>query len=97
MQKIRIFSPEGYHSVDYRKREIISLSKKINEDGKYQIVQNNVEVGSHDPLEEEIRSFVQAVRERSRPPVSGEDGRRALELAEQIVRQIKTSEVLSGK
>ena len=27
MQKIRFFSPEGYHSVDCQKREILSFSK----------------------------------------------------------------------
>ncbi len=94
MQKIRIFSPEGYHSVDYRKREIISLSKKTGENGKPQIVQNNIEVVSHDPLEEEIRSFVSAVINRSQPLVSGQDGRRALDLAVQIVQKINAAEVL---
>jgi len=94
MQKIRIFSPEGYHSVDYRKREIISLSKKTGENGVLQIVQSNIEVGSHDPLEEEIRSFVGAVSNRAQPLVSGRAGRRALDLAVQIVQKIKATEVL---
>jgi predicted dehydrogenase len=94
MQKIRVFSPEGYHSVDYRTREIISLSKKLGENGRQQIAQNNLEVVNHDPLEEEIRSFVTAVTNRAQPLVSGQDGRRALDLAVQIVRKINTSEVL---
>lgn len=92
MQKIRFFSPEGYHSVDCQKREILSLSKVKNEAGQQQIVQNNVEVGSHDPLEEEIRSFVKSVIDRSRPPVSGEDARKSLALADEILRKIKITE-----
>jgi len=94
MQKIRFFSPEGYHAVDYQKREIISLNKQANAEGKQQIVQNNIEVGSHDPLEEEIRSFVEAVVNRTAPLVSGEDARKSLALAVEIIRKMKTSEVL---
>jgi predicted dehydrogenase len=93
MQKIRFFGPEGYHSVDCQKREILSLSKKKNEAGQQQIVQNNIEIGSHDPLEEEVRSFVHSVMQRSRPQVSGEDARKSLALAIDIISQMKTAEV----
>jgi len=93
MQKIRFFSPEGYHSVDCQKREIVSLGKRKNEAGQQQIVQNNIEVGSHDPLEEEIRSFVHSVVNRTRPLISGEDARKSLELAIDIIQKMKTAEV----
>ena len=92
MQKLRFFGPEGYHAVDTRKREILSLTKITNGEGKQQIVQNNIEVGSHDPLEEEIRAFVEAVQTRCAPPVTGEDGRRALALAVEILQKMKTHE-----
>lgn len=92
MQKIRFFGPEGYHSVDCQKREILSLGKIATDDGKQQIVQNNIEVGSHDPLEEEIRSFIKAVETREKPQVSGEDGRRSLALAVEILQKMKTGE-----
>jgi len=94
MQKIRFFGIEGYHSVDCQKREIVSLGKRVNGSGQLEIIQNNVEVGSHDPLEEEIRSFVRAVTNRSKPSVSGEDARKSLELACDIIRKMKTAEVL---
>ncbi len=92
MQKLRFFGPEGYHAVDTRKREILSLNKTMGADGKQQIVQNNIEVGSHDPLEEEVRSFVNAVLSRSKPVVSGEDGRKSLALALEILQKMKTHE-----
>lgn len=92
MQKIRFFGPEGYHSVDCQKREILSFNKIINAEGKQQITQNNIEVGSHDPLEEEIRSFVKSLVTRSEPLVSGEDGRRSLALALEILHKMKTHE-----
>ncbi len=92
MQKIRFFSPEGYHSVDCQKREILSLGKIKHETGQMEIVQNNIEVGSHDPLEEEIRSFVNCVINRSKPLVSGEDARKSLELAVDILKKMKEAE-----
>lgn len=94
MQKIRFFGVEGYHSVDCQKREIMSFSKRKNESGQVQILQNNVEVGNHDPLEEEIRAFVTAVINRSRPLISGEDARQSLALAVEIIRKMKIAEDL---
>lgn len=94
MQKIRFFSIEGYHSVDCQKREIVSLGKRINGSGQLEIIQNSIEVGSHDPLEEEIRSFINAVVSRSQPLISGKDTRKSLELAIDIIKKMKTAEVI---
>jgi predicted dehydrogenase len=46
-------------------------------------------VASEEPLHAELRSFLQAVRERSAPVVPLEDGRRALALALEIVASIR--------
>jgi predicted dehydrogenase len=94
MQKIRFFGAGGYHSVDCQKREILSLSKRKNEAGQQQIVQNNIEVGSHDSLEEEIRSFINAVVNRSQPLISGEDARKSLDLAIDIIKKMRVAEVI---
>ena len=93
MQKIRFFGAEGYHSVDCQKREVLSLGKRKNETDQQQIIQNNLELGSHDPLEEEIRSFINSVVNRSRPLISGEDARKSLALAVDIIQKMKTAEV----
>jgi len=94
MQKIRFFSSEGYHSADCQKREILSLGKRKNDAGQVEIYSNNIEIGSHDPLEEEIRSFLNAVINRTRPLISGEDARKSLDLAINIIRKMKTAEVI---
>ena len=47
-----------------------------------------------DPLEEEIKAFVQSVSHRTPPPVTGKDGRDALELALQINEAIGRSRKL---
>ena len=92
-QKIRFFGAEGYHSVDCQKREILSLGKRKNDAGHVEIYQNNIEIGSHDPLEEEVRSFLDAVSNRTKPRISGEDARLSLELAIDIIKKMKTAEV----
>jgi predicted dehydrogenase len=84
MQKIRFFGVEGYHAVDFHKRELISLGRRSGADGQTEIIGNPVRIEMVDPLEEEVRSFVKAVRERTPPPVSGRDGRDALQLALRI-------------
>jgi predicted dehydrogenase len=94
LQKIRFFGLEGYHSVDFEKRELVSLSKTQGIDGKVRIAYNDVEVIPCDPLEEEIRAFVHSVKTRKPPPVSGREGRKALELAVDIVRKMKTGKDL---
>ncbi|MCX7981287.1 MAG: Gfo/Idh/MocA family oxidoreductase [Syntrophales bacterium] len=89
MQKIRFFGEEGYYAVDYGKRELTSLRREQNDEGRYLIVNNDIEVARTDPLEQEIRAFVKACLSRSSPPVSGDEGRKALALALTILEAIK--------
>jgi predicted dehydrogenase len=84
MQKIRFFGVEGYHAVDYQKRTLVSLGRRNGTNGQATITENPVEIKNQDPLEEEIRAFIRAVTDRTPPPVSGTDGRDALELALRI-------------
>lgn len=89
MQKIRFFGLNGYHAIDYAKRELVSLSKRAKGGSQHDIVQNPVEVKMHDPLEEEIRSFLQAVGQRTPAQVSGVDALPALEAAAKITEKIR--------
>ncbi len=50
-----------------------------------------VEFPDSDPLADEIISFVNSVKNRQRPVVSGYDGRKALEVALQIIDEIKSN------
>ena len=90
MQKLRFFGVEGYHSVDFSKRELISLKREHKEGGKIEIALNEVQVTQYDPLEEEIRGFIECVMERTEPRVSGAEARKSLELALLINEQMKT-------
>ncbi len=86
-RKMRVFQPDTYLVVDYGEHRIrICRREPGAQPGTLpNITFEEREVGGEDALEEEIRAFLQAVRDRSRPIVSGEDGLQALEMAERIV------------
>jgi predicted dehydrogenase len=85
VRKTRIFQPDGILSIDYQSQELFfsKKDKKIPE-----MKTEQIPVQKNDPLEAEIRSFLQCVRNRNNPRVCGLDGRRALDLAIQIIRKM---------
>jgi predicted dehydrogenase len=60
----------------------------IGEVGKT-IIYEKPEIKTEDMLTSEIESFLNAVKNKTRPKVSGEDGKRALEVALEIVSKAK--------
>ena len=94
MRKIRIFEENAYVSTDYSEKEVIVYHKKpgeIPEDLSPMewINIEPLEVSREEPLRLELASFIDCVRERRTPVVSGEDGLRALELAFDIMAFIR--------
>jgi predicted dehydrogenase len=89
LQKIRFFDESGYHAVDFAERKLDSLFRRFDDQGKPIIGQNPVNIKMCDPLAEEVRAFVQAVRTRQQPVVNGEEGRKSLELGTQIIQKMK--------
>ncbi len=92
MQKVRFFGLEGYHAVDFAKRDLLSLQRLKGPQGQIEIVQNHVEIIQKDPLEEEIRSFIDAVVQGTPSVVPGREGRRALDVALRILDEIKKAQ-----
>ena len=92
LQKIRFFGLEGYHAVDFAQRELVSLKRVRQADGKIDIVDNRADVIPQDPLEAEIRAFVEAVLRRTPPPVTGRDALAAQEMAGLIGERIQAVE-----
>jgi predicted dehydrogenase len=84
MRKIRIFQRDAYISLDYEKQEGLIYRKVA---GK--IVRSPVPTEKAEPLKLELESFVRCIKTSSRPPVSAEQGKRALEIAMEIVRHIQ--------
>ncbi len=90
IRNTRIFQPDGILSIDYLSQKL-SLSKKVAplEEGKIpEMITEEIPVKKIDLLEAEVHSFLRSVRNRKKARVPGLDGRRALELALQIIQKI---------
>ena len=90
IRRTRIFLPNGTLSIDYLIQKV-SFSKRVDDPIKHkipEIITEEIPVKKVDSLEAEIHSFLQSVRDRKRVRVSGWDGKRALEVALQIIQKI---------
>ena len=95
VRKLRFFQPGQYVSVDYERQDVIVFSvgattglpaqPSVNP----QIQMSKPAVSEEEPLQAEIKAFLDSVRTRSQPLVSLEEGRRALELALAILAEIQ--------
>lgn len=103
-RKIRLFQPDAYISVDFANHEITVVRMKSDAcfpDGSAAPAQpgeiipgmdiSTRQFSHGDALQDELRSFVDAVRHRSRPQVTGRMGRDALQIALSIMEQIATA------
>jgi predicted dehydrogenase len=91
LRKIRVFQPDAYLSVNCFKREIsvIRLDSKAKPQENLKILQSKkTAFRDSDPLADQIESFVQAMINGSDPVVTGQDGRKALKYALDIIEQI---------
>ena len=85
VRKIRFFQPDSYISIDYAEQEVEGWRLLRRADGKRPGIDcGRLPVAREEPLKRELLDFVAAVRGERRPLVSGEDGRRALALAQRI-------------
>ncbi len=87
-RKVRFFQPDAYISIDYDQRRAQIFHKPPPGAGWLDIRGENVEFKDGDALADEIDSFLECVRTRSVPLVSGSDGLRALEIASLVRAQL---------
>ncbi len=91
VRKIRIFQPDAYISVDYQDRKIAIYRLKgggMPVPGLPNVTMEHKKFKQGDPLMTEIESFVKTARDGGAPVVSGEDGKRALEVAMHINQKL---------
>ena len=91
VRKMRIFQPGSYINVDFANKKImtIQLCDELLESG---MPKHDIQVNSfagQEALLNEIIHFVDHVRSRTKPDVSGIEGRNALEVVLQVMDQIK--------
>lgn len=89
LRKIRIFEPDAYYSLDYAHQKMQVYRRKIQADGSPKITSEKMSTDKKEPLKGELASFIASIQTGNVPKVSGEDGRRALHVALQIVDLIK--------
>jgi hypothetical protein len=89
-RKIRFFQPDAYISIDYDQRRAQIFHKPPAGAGWLDIRAETLEIKDGDALSDEIESFLDCVRSREVPLVSGAEGLRALEIASVISAQLHT-------
>jgi len=105
VRKLRFFQPREYVSVDYGRQDVLQFrvgqEEKFSLDQLLGIVGepadvpipgvtvNKPAVKAEEPLHSELKSFLDAVRTRSTPVVSLDDGRKALAVALEILSSIE--------
>jgi predicted dehydrogenase len=96
IRKMRIFQPGSYINVDFANRKVmtIHLTDDIQENGAPGQDAQVSSFPASDALRDEIAHFVTSVRDRSEPLVSGRAGRRALDVALQVIEQIRQNQDL---
>ena len=87
-RRIRIFQDNAYISLDY-----ITQEAQIYTKDNGHIQHKKIDIAKTDSLKEELADFIECVRTKKRPLVSGEEGREALAVALEISKQIHAERV----
>ncbi len=98
IRKMRIFQPGSYINVDFASKKVmtIHLTDEILASGMPRQEVTVETFADHDALKSEIGHFVDNVRNRTQPLVSGYEGRRALDVALQVISQINEHQKLDA-
>jgi predicted dehydrogenase len=83
VRKIRIFQEDSYISLDYLEQEA-AIFRKTDD----RIIKEKIKIKKDESLKKELESFIECVRTGKRPVVSGVEGKRALQVALQIIEKI---------
>lgn len=84
VRKMRIFQENSYLSLDYLSQETAIFRKTGDK-----IIKEKIKIKKKEPLKKELKSFIDCVRNEKRPIVSGVEGRRAVQVALEILEKIK--------
>jgi predicted dehydrogenase len=88
-RKIRFFQPDAYISIDYGEKRAQIYRRPQKGASWMDIRGETVEIQEADALADEIDSFLDSVKSRVDPLVSGEEGLRALEIAATISGKLR--------
>lgn len=89
VRKLRVFQADAYVSIDYAAQEVETWRLVRHEGRPPTIDGGKLDIVREEPLAREVDDFIQAIRARRAPRVTGEQGRAALALATQIADQMQ--------
>ena len=92
-RRFRVFGPEGYYGINLMDQELDIVTKGMAPaDGKFpELVVEHKKFANEQPLQVELAHFIDVARRQSMPMVTGLQGLRALQLAEQIQAILRES------
>lgn len=90
-RRVRIFQSRTYLSCDTGKQRVERYHLSPGGGEMPSIDQDTLPIEEGEPLGNELAAFLDAVVHRTRPPVDGTEGRRALELAHRVLEAIAAS------
>src|SRR6185312_16200274 len=112
VRKLRFFQPREYVSVDYGRQDVLQIRVAQEEKFSLDelmgfsssagaapipgVTMTKPPVLQEEPLRAELKSFLDAVRARSKPVVSLDDGRNALKVALEILEAIRDHHQRAG-
>ena len=91
VRKIRFFQPSAYLSIDYAAQKVEMYRLEKGSGPTPSIQGGDLDVVNEEPLKLELADFVDAVAKGRAPTVTGEEGRRALAVAQQITDKIQAA------
>jgi predicted dehydrogenase len=95
-RKMRFFQPDTYISLDFQEQKVACYRRIGDHQGFLEgnppkIVEEKISIPKEEPLKVELSSFIDVIRKRSQPVVSGKEGLKALKVATDILREIHAS------
>jgi predicted dehydrogenase len=91
VRKLRLFQRDAYLSVDYGLQQL-EMYRLVRQDQRRPAIEGGrIDVVQEEPLRLELVDFLNALTTGSRPLVTGEDGRKAVAVAQRISEQILES------
>jgi len=95
IRKLRLFQRQEYISLDYTRQDVAIFSLKRQSGGGIpEIVSSKLTPPRKEPLQEELGAFLEATRGLAPVGCTGEEGRKALVLALQILAQAERAQAL---
>jgi predicted dehydrogenase len=96
VRKLRFFQPHQYLSIDYARQDLLIINVAPGQNGNAALAANKPTIQGGEPLRLEIKSFLDAIKNRTPPRVTAQQARDALALALDINQAIEAHATRAG-